>query len=86
MTHFHLFWRDVVFYRRPFAILATMACLCCAILTAALLIGDSVRGTLYDNLESQVASIQRLIRLPYPVKTDMPDGVTLGQNGGAGRA
>ena len=75
MTHFHLFWRDVVFYRRPFAILATMACLCCAILTAALLIGDSVRGTLYDNLESQVASIQRLIRLPYPVKTDMPDGV-----------
>ena len=75
MTHFHLFWRDVVFYRKPFAILATMACLCCAILTAALLIGDSVRGTLYDNLESQVASIQRLIRLPYPIKTDMPDGV-----------
>ena len=75
MTHFHLFWRDVVFYRKPFAILATMACLCCAIPTAALLIGDSVRGTLYDNLESQVASIQRLIRLPYPVKTDMPDGV-----------
>ena len=75
MTHYHLFWRDVVFYRKPFAILATMACLCCAILTAALLIGDSVRETLYDNLESQVASIQRLIRLPYPIKTDMPDGV-----------
>ena len=75
MTHLRLFWRDVVFYRRPFAVLAAMACLCCAILTAAFLIGDSVRGTLYDNLETQVASIQRLIRLPYPVKTDLPDGV-----------
>ncbi|MBR4418170.1 MAG: ABC transporter permease [Victivallales bacterium] len=75
MTFFHLFRRDLVFYRRPFAILTAMACLCCAIPTAALLIGDSVRGTLYDNLECQVASIRRLIRLPYPVKADTPDGV-----------
>ena len=75
MTFFHLFRRDLVFYRRPFAILAAMACLCCAIPTAALLIGDSVRGTLYDNLECQVAAIRRLIRLPYPVKADTPDGI-----------
>ena len=75
MTRLHLFQRDFVFYRRPFAVLAAMACLCCAILTAAFLIGDSVRGTLYDNLETQVASIRRLIRLPFPIKTDLPDGV-----------
>ena len=75
MTRLHLFQRDFVFYRKPFAVLAAMACLCCAILTAAFLIGDSVRGTLYDNLETQVASIRRLIRLPFPVKTDLPDGV-----------
>ena len=75
MTFPRLFFRDCVYYRKTFAALSATACLVCAILTAALLIGDSVRGTLYDNLNRNTAFVKTRIHLPIPVKAALPDAV-----------
>ena len=75
MTLLRLFQRDCVYYRKTFAALSATACLVCAILTAAMLIGDSVRGTLYDNLNRNTAFVKTLVRFPVPVKADMAGAV-----------
>ena len=75
MNFLRLFRRDCVYYRKPFVCLSAAACLVCAILTSALLIGDSVRGTLYDNLNRNTAFAKTVIRFPQPVATDVSGGV-----------
>ncbi|MCL2623936.1 MAG: hypothetical protein FWD31_09755 [Planctomycetaceae bacterium] len=75
MTFIQLFLRDGVYHRKTFAALSATVCLVCAILTAAMLIGDSVRGTLYDNLNRNTAFVQTCVRFPAPVNTTLPGAV-----------
>ncbi len=75
MNFFRLFKRDVKWYLKPFAALSAAACLICAVLTSALLIGKSVRGTLDDNLKKDTSFVKTLIRFSIPVKANMPNGV-----------
>ena len=75
MTFLRLFWRDCVYYRKTFAALSATVSLVCAVLTAAMLIGDSVRGTLYDNLNRNTAFVKTLVRFRVPVNANMPGAV-----------
>ena len=75
MTFFRLFRRDCVYYRKPFLALAAGAALISAILTGALLIGDSVRGTLHDRVNRNAAILSERLIFPFPVETSLAGGV-----------
>lgn len=75
MSLWRLFLRDCAYYRKPFALLAAAACLVCAILTSAMLIGDSVRGTLEENVERDTAFVQTRLRFSTPIDMALPGGV-----------
>ena len=75
MNFLRLFRRDCVRYRKTFTALSVTACLVCAVLTSAMLIGDSIRGTLYDNLNRNTAIVKKLLRFPVPIKAEMPGAV-----------
>lgn len=75
MNHLRLFRRDCVYYRKPFATLFVTAGLVCAVLTSALLIGTSVRGTLFDCLHRNTGFVQTRVRFAVPIETKIPGGV-----------
>jgi len=75
MTFLRLFCRDCVYYRKPFLALAAGAALISAILTGALLIGDSVRGTLHDRVNRNAAILSERLIFPFPVETCLTGGV-----------
>ena len=75
MTFLRLFRRDCVYYRKPFLALAAGVALISAILTGALLIGDSVRGTLHDRVNRNAAVLSELLIFPFPVETSLAGGV-----------
>lgn len=75
MNFRQLFLRDAVFYRKSFLALAASAALVGAILTSALLIGDSVRGTQYDLWNANTAFVNERLRFPTPVRTELPGAV-----------
>lgn len=75
MNFIRLFRRDIIWYRKPFTALSAAACLVCAVLTSALLIGESVRGTLNDNLRKNTAFVKTLMRFSTPVNTNIRGGV-----------
>jgi len=62
-----LFLRDLRYRWKGFASLTAAACLICAILTGAFLIGDSVRGTLLDHVADNAAFARYRQRFPVPV-------------------
>ena len=70
-----LFLRDVRYHGKALASLAAAACLICAILTGAFLIGDSVRGTLLDNVSANAAFARYRQRFPVPVTAPIRDGL-----------
>ena len=75
MTFLRLFRRDCVYYRKAFLALAAGAALISAILTGALLIGDSVRGTLHDRVNRNTAFLSERLIFPFPVETSLTGGV-----------
>ncbi len=75
MNFWCLFRRDLRHFAWQFVALSATAALICAILTSALLIGSSVRGTLQDNLQQNTAFVKTLLRFPVPIQTPLPDGV-----------
>ena len=75
MTFLRLFRRDCVYYRKPFLALAAGAALISAILTGALLIGDSVRGTLHDRVNRNTGFLSERLIFPFPVETSLTGGV-----------
>ena len=75
MSFFRLLWRDCVYYCKTFVALSVTICLVCAILTSAMLIGDSVRGTLYDNLNRNTAFVKMRVRFFLPIDADVPGAV-----------
>lgn len=74
MNFLRLLERDFFWYRKPLICLSLAACLVSAVLTSALLIGDSVRGTLSDNLAKGTSCVKTLLRFSTPIQTDMPNG------------
>ena len=70
-----LFLRDVRYHGKALASLTAAACLICAILTGAFLIGDSVRGTLLDNVSANAAFARYRQRFPVPVTSPIRDGL-----------
>jgi len=58
MNFAQLVKRDLFFYRRTNVTLMLLAALCCAILTGALLVGDSVRHSLYRLSEMRLGQTQ----------------------------
>ena len=75
MTFLRLFRRDCIYYRKAFWALAAGAALISAILTGALLIGDSVRGTLHDRVNRSTAFLSERLIFPFPVETSLAGGV-----------
>lgn len=75
MTFLRLFSRDFVYYRKAFLALAAGVALISAILTGALLIGDSVRGTLHDRVNRNTAFLSERLIFPFPVETSLTGGV-----------
>ena len=75
MNFLRLLRRDMIWYAKPFICLSLAACLVCAVLTSALLIGESVRGTLSDNLEKGTSFVKSLLKFTSPVEADIPGGV-----------
>ena len=70
-----LFSRDLRYHWKGFASLTAAACLICAILTGAFLIGDSVRGTLMDHVTASAAVARYRQRFPIPVTSPVPNGI-----------
>jgi hypothetical protein len=62
-----LFLRDLRYHWKGLASLTAAACLICAVLTGAFLIGDSVRGTLMDNVTGNAAVARYRQRFAIPV-------------------
>jgi len=62
-----LFLRDLRYHGKGLASLTAAACLICAVLTGAFLIGDSVRGTLMDNVKHNAAVARYRQRFRIPV-------------------
>lgn len=75
MTFLWLFRRDCAYYRKAFLALAASAALISAILAGALLIGDSVRGTLHDRANRNAAFMAERLVFPFPVESGMAGGV-----------
>jgi len=57
MTPFHLATRGLRFYWRPHLAVAAAVAVACAVLTGALAIGDSVRGTLTQRLAERLGRV-----------------------------
>ena len=70
-----LFLRDLRYHWKGFASLTAAACLICAVLTGAFLIGDSVRGTLMDHVADNAAVARYRQRFPIPVSSPIQNGV-----------
>ena len=70
-----LFLRDLRFHWKSFASLTAAACLICAVLTGAFLIGDSVRGTLMDHVADNASVARYRQRFPIPVSSPIPNGM-----------
>ena len=75
MSLSRLFLRDLRYHWKGFASLTAAACLICAVLTGAFLIGDSVRGTLMDHVADNAAVARYRQRLSIPVASPIQDGV-----------
>ena len=70
-----LFLRDLRYHWKGFASLTAAACLICAVLTGAFLIGDSVRGTLMDHVSANSAVARYRQRFPIPVSSPIQNAV-----------
>ena len=70
-----LFLRDLRYHWKGLASLTAAACLICAVLTGAFLIGDSVRGTLMDNVSANAAFARYRQRLPIPISSPIRNGL-----------
>ncbi len=70
-----LFLRDLRYHWKGFASLTAAACLICAVLTGAFLIGDSVRGTLMDHVAANAAVARYRQKFPIPVSAPIQNGV-----------
>ena len=70
-----LFLRDLRYHWKGFASLTAAACLICAVLTGAFLIGDSVRGTLMDHVSDNAAVARYRQRFPVPVSSPVQNGI-----------
>ena len=70
-----LFLRDLRYHWKGFASLTAAACLICAVLTGAFLIGDSVRGTLLDHVADNAAFARCRQRFPVPVTSPIQNGL-----------
>ena len=70
-----LFLRDLRYHRKGLASLIAAACLICAVLTGAFLIGDSVRGTLMENVKRNAAVARYRQRFPVPVSGPVQNGL-----------
>ena len=70
-----LFLRDLRYHWKGFASLTAAACLICAVLTGAFLIGDSVRGTLMDHVRHNAAVARYRQRFPIPVSSPIQNGL-----------
>jgi hypothetical protein len=70
-----LFLRDLRYHGKGFASLTAAACLICAVLTGAFLIGDSVRGTLMDHVMNNAAVARYRQRFPVPVTAPVQNGL-----------
>ena len=70
-----LFQRDLRYHAKGLTSLALAACLICAILTGAFLIGDSVRGTLLDNVSANAAFARYRQKLAVPISSPVRDGL-----------
>lgn len=75
MNFLQLLRRDFRWYLKPFIFLSLSACLVSVVLTSALLIGESVRGTLNDKLVKGTHFVKTLVRLSSPVRIDVSGGV-----------
>ncbi|MBP5321354.1 MAG: hypothetical protein J6334_10235, partial [Kiritimatiellae bacterium] len=75
MTLLRLFRRDCAYHRNRLLALGAAAALIAAILTGALLIGDSVRGTLHDRVNRNAALLTDRLLFPFPVPTALTGGV-----------
>ena len=64
-----LFLRDLRYHWKGFTSLTAAACLICAVLTGAFLIGDSVRGTLMDHVSANSAVARYRQRFPIALST-----------------
>ncbi len=69
-----LFLRDLRYHWKGFASLTAAACLICAVLTGAFLIGDSVRGTLMDHVADNATVARYRQRFPIPVSSPIRNG------------
>jgi len=69
-----LFLRDLRYHWKGFASLTAAACLICAVLTGAFLIGDSVRGTLMDHVADNAAVARYRQKFPIPVSSPVQNG------------
>ena len=70
-----LFLRDLRYHWKGLASLTAAACLICAVLTGAFLIGDCVRGTLMDNVKHNAAAARYRQRFPIPVSSPIQNGL-----------
>ena len=70
-----LFLRDLRYHWKGLASLTAAACLICAVLTGAFLIGDSVRGTLMDHVAANAAVARYRQRFPVPVTSLIQNAV-----------
>jgi len=70
-----LFLRDLRYHWKGFASLTAAACLICAVLTGAFLIGDSVRGTLMDHVSANAAVARYRQKFPVPVTSPVKNGM-----------
>ena len=70
-----LFLRDLRYHWKGFVSLTAAACLICAVLTGAFLIGDSVRGTLMDHVADNAAIARYRQRFPIPVSSPIQNGM-----------
>jgi len=69
-----LFLRDLQYHWKGFLALIAAACLICAILTSAFLIGDSVRGTLMDHVMKNASVARFRQNFPIPVTASIQNG------------
>src|SRR6187401_1121367 len=75
MTLRRLLFRNVFFHRRGnFAVLLGVA-VGSAVLTGALLVGDSLRGSLRERVERQLGGIDFVAMFPRVVRADLADGL-----------
>ncbi|MFG0250675.1 MAG: hypothetical protein ACF8OB_17455, partial [Phycisphaeraceae bacterium JB051] len=67
MSFLRLLIRDFAWHAKSFLRLSLAACLVCMVLTSALLIGDSVRGTLRDQIAHGTSSVKTRLVFSTPI-------------------